>query len=374
MKKSLLLCGTAALGSLLLVACSEDSSSSAGLGENACLLNSTEEGVTITCGSEKIGIIKTSSDGVYGASCMAEALKDDSGYKLVCGGDSVGVVYNGEHGINGVPGTNGNPGTKGDDGASCDAKPAESGNGYDLYCGGVKKGTITNGSNGVGKAGTSCTAKATTNGYDLYCGDEKVSSISNGNDGDDGKSCSIEETEDGGVTLTCETDDGPVSYTVEGGAKGERGYGCTSQSYVGYTVITCQTGETTSKKDTILAAGYKKCGSGASLTIYNSLTDTCMGSTVEHYTCGTLTAILREDDFCENGTIYNGDDYWTAATTYPRALYGKCGDSYYLIATQWCDDGENIVDRYQLCGTSGKLYDLSTQTCTEDEIGNKDNN
>ena len=45
------------------------------------------------------------------ASCSAEALSDSSGFKIVCDGDSVGVVKNGE---------DGKAGEKGDDGEGCD--------------------------------------------------------------------------------------------------------------------------------------------------------------------------------------------------------------------------------------------------------------
>ena len=39
--------------------------------------------------------------GLDGASCTAEALSDGSGYKVLCGGDSVGVVLNGTDGVDG---------------------------------------------------------------------------------------------------------------------------------------------------------------------------------------------------------------------------------------------------------------------------------
>ena len=51
--------------------------------------------------------------GEDGASCTAEALADSSGYKIICGGDSVGVVLNGEKGDKG---DQGEQGPKGDSG------------------------------------------------------------------------------------------------------------------------------------------------------------------------------------------------------------------------------------------------------------------
>ena len=49
--------------------------------------------------------------GDQGESCTVEPITD--GYKVVCGGDSVGVVLNG---INGTPGEKGDPGKDGSDG------------------------------------------------------------------------------------------------------------------------------------------------------------------------------------------------------------------------------------------------------------------
>ena len=58
-------------------------------------------------------------------SCSTKELKDKSGLKIVCNGDSIGVVLNGEKGakgeagLNGENGSDGKAGKDGDDGASC---------------------------------------------------------------------------------------------------------------------------------------------------------------------------------------------------------------------------------------------------------------
>ena len=55
--------------------------------------------------------------------CSAKKLEDAKGFKILCNGDSVGVVRNGNDGVDGINGTNGSagiqgiPGEKGDDGA-----------------------------------------------------------------------------------------------------------------------------------------------------------------------------------------------------------------------------------------------------------------
>ena len=53
------------------------------------------------------------------STCTTKELKDKSGIKIICGGDSVGVVLNGKNGANGKDGSNGKDGTSGKDGVSC---------------------------------------------------------------------------------------------------------------------------------------------------------------------------------------------------------------------------------------------------------------
>ena len=56
--------------------------------------------------------------GVAGTSCTVEQLPDSSGFKVLCDGDSVGVVLNGEKGEQGDKGEDGNDGKDGQDGKS----------------------------------------------------------------------------------------------------------------------------------------------------------------------------------------------------------------------------------------------------------------
>ncbi len=56
--------------------------------------------------------------GEAGTSCTMESLPDSSGFKVICGGDSVGVVLNGEKGEQGDKGEDGNDGKDGQDGKS----------------------------------------------------------------------------------------------------------------------------------------------------------------------------------------------------------------------------------------------------------------
>ena len=53
------------------------------------------------------------------ATCTTKELKDKSGVKIICGGDSIGVVLNGKDGADGKDGKNGTDGKDGDDGTGC---------------------------------------------------------------------------------------------------------------------------------------------------------------------------------------------------------------------------------------------------------------
>ena len=78
------------------------------------------------------------SDGKDGASCSAEPLSDNSGYKIMCGEDSVGVILNGE------------TGAAGENGTSCSVEMLTDGTGYKVVCGEDSVGVILNGSDGNG--------------------------------------------------------------------------------------------------------------------------------------------------------------------------------------------------------------------------------
>ena len=89
-------------------------------------------------------------------SCTTKEFKDKSGLKIICNGDSIGVVLNG---VNGKDGEKGNPGAAGKDGE----------NGTD-----GKNGT--NGTNGTnGKDGAGCTiVKQTDTSATIKCGDSTM--------------------------------------------------------------------------------------------------------------------------------------------------------------------------------------------------------
>ena len=71
------------------------------------------------------------AEGSVAATCSTEPLPDGSGVKILCGGDSIGVVLNGKDGAQGKPGVQGKQGVAGKDGADgapgADGKDGEDG-------------------------------------------------------------------------------------------------------------------------------------------------------------------------------------------------------------------------------------------------------
>ena len=114
----------------------------------------------------------------------------------------------GKNGKDGKNGTNGTNGTNGSSGKSCSAVAID--NGYKIVCGGDFVGVVLNGENGAkgdsGVAGTSCSAEEDSVGVKITCTDGKSFTLSNGADGSDGKNCEIARDTNGVITLTCGED------------------------------------------------------------------------------------------------------------------------------------------------------------------------
>jgi len=140
---------------------------------------------------------KDGADGANGANCIAVDTTDEAsnhtGYKLMCGKELMGVIWNGvngKDGVNGDPGEDGakgNPGENGDpgmDGTNCTVADTtdevNNRTGYNFTCGGEHKGTIWN-----GEAGTSCNVEELPNGigYKILCGGDSVGAMLNANIG-----------------------------------------------------------------------------------------------------------------------------------------------------------------------------------------------
>ncbi|MBO5533257.1 MAG: fibrobacter succinogenes major paralogous domain-containing protein [Fibrobacter sp.] len=135
----------------------------------------TSETSLRVCANGKWRAATQNSNGTIDFHCETESLADSSGLKIICGGDSIGVVLNGRNGVNGSDGKNGTDGKNGSGDAS--AK-----NGVDGKDG-------ANGKDGKdGKDGTSCTAVTLrdNSGMKILCGGDSVGVVLNGHDGEKG--------------------------------------------------------------------------------------------------------------------------------------------------------------------------------------------
>ena len=130
----------------------------------------TSEGSTRVCADGKWFSI--AGDTLYEQSgkllCETEKLSDNSGIKIICNGDSVGVVFNGQDGKDGSDGADGAPGQQGPQGykgfSGADGKEGPKG----------EKGG--DGAEGVaGADGASCTLKTIDElSVRVYCGEDSV--------------------------------------------------------------------------------------------------------------------------------------------------------------------------------------------------------
>ena len=201
-------------------------------------------GMKLVCGGDSVGVIlngingedgKDGKNGKNGTSCTTKALKDSSGVKIICDGDSVGVVLNGESGQDGKNGKNGKDGQDGKNGTSCSAEEIADGSGMNIICNGKKVGVILNGENG--NNGSSCIAEeiADGSGMNIICNGNVVGTILNGKDG---KSCTAKALEDAsGMDIIC---DGKSIGTILNGQEGKQGTSCVvKESTFESLTVTC---------------------------------------------------------------------------------------------------------------------------------------
>ena len=162
------------------------------------------------------------TDGADGVSCYTKELKDKSGFKIICGEDSVGVLKNGidgEDGKDGATGKTGKTGADGEDGEDCASCTVEQiSSGFKVICYGDSIGVLKNGVNGTnGKNGESCTVARNEkdDGAVVTCGKTKVD-IKDGATGADGDGCSVTSTAMG-ATVTCESGEGITTASISNG-------------------------------------------------------------------------------------------------------------------------------------------------------------
>jgi uncharacterized protein (TIGR02145 family) len=139
------------------------------------------------------------ADGRDGTGCTVEPKPSGGGYNVLCGGEVVGTLSNGEKGADGAPGAAGvagATGAKGDKGeAGADGATGPAGVAGADGAAGVAGPAGPAGADGAN--GTSCTVQSKTGGYNVICGGENVGELLNGVPGQQGVqgasgvSCSI---------------------------------------------------------------------------------------------------------------------------------------------------------------------------------------
>ena len=147
-----------------LPACDEENVGKIVFAEDSAQAYYCADGKWTTLKGEQGEAGKDGTDGKVGSDgkgCIAEAI--DNGYKILCGGDSIGVLLNGEQGEKGeqgeqgIQGEKGEQGEKGLDGASCTAVALEDNSGFNVICGGDTIGVLKNGEKGeAGENGSGC--------------------------------------------------------------------------------------------------------------------------------------------------------------------------------------------------------------------------
>ena len=141
-----------------LPACGEENVGEIVFAEDSAQVYYCADGKWTTLKGEQGEAGKDGTDGEVGSDgkgCTAEAI--ENGYKILCGGDSIGVLLNGEQGEQGIQGEKGEQGEKGLDGASCTAVALEDNSGFNVICGGDTIGVLKNGEKGeAGENGSGC--------------------------------------------------------------------------------------------------------------------------------------------------------------------------------------------------------------------------
>ena len=144
------------------------------------------------------------AEGSVAATCHSEALANGSGIKVVCGGDSIGVLLNGVDGQDGAQGKQGEKGSAGDVGkAGTDGSSGNAG---------------SDGKDGVdGKDGEDGAPGA--DGKDGKNGEDGAPGINgkngqDGRNGQDGTGCSLEKIDEQQVRIIC-GNDSTILYSGE---------------------------------------------------------------------------------------------------------------------------------------------------------------
>lgn len=204
-----------------VVACGDSGSdNAANVADNrSCVTEELNDksGLKVICDGDSIGVVlygKDGKDGVDGKSCTTKQVKD--GIQVTCGDNDPVTILNGKDGKNGTDGKDGKDGA--------DGKSAYELSGFD--------GTLAEWLESLkGADGKSCKTKEVKDGIQVTCGDEDPVTIKNGKDGD---GCTVRNT-DVAMKIICGKDSVVVSLT---GADGKTRYICADPDCSSWRVAT----------------------------------------------------------------------------------------------------------------------------------------
>ena len=323
-----------------------DDCDSASIGKTAF---ASDEGVGYVCADS--GWVPLSENSSVG--CSAEMLSDSSGYKIMCGEDSVGVILNGKEG---AKGEDGETGAAGKDGASCSAEKLSGSTGYKIVCGEDSVGVILNGETGAdGKNGTSCSVEtlADGSGYKVVCGEDSVGVILNGLDGN---GCTLTDKGNGTFSQVCGTDT-VILYKAFCGGKV---YDPVAAFCLENTLYSCGGKAYDPTESFCLAdSAYALCGGKT----YDPTNYICYEDSVYAYCAGE--AYDPAKNFCFEDSVYTacGGKSWVPGKEFcderDSSVYG-----YVQIGTQiWM--AENLNYNYNVETAASYCYNDSIENCEE---------
>ena len=378
--------------------------------------------------------------GADGTSCVAKALKDSTGFEILCGDEVVGTIKNGEDGEDGKKGDKGDKGDKGakgdtgdkgeagEDGDSCTVKPMEP-SGFKVLCDGDSVGVLVNGVDGdAGADGKSAYELAVAAGFEgdsaawlaALKGDQGVKGDTGvagadgksayelaveagfegdsaawiaslkgakgdkgdkgdtgdkgdkGDTGDAGESCVLTDNGDGTVTVSCNGATATLNKAMCGTSPYDPAVQfCASDAKVHALCHKEATGGSDLNKDGTYDVAAFFCDANDSLVAlcdgetYVTATQFCASDAKVYPLCHNVTQLgdhnaVEASALEEDGT-YDVTAYFCAAND---SLYALCkGTKTYNPELQYCDATEGVQT---LCG--GKSYDLATQMCVNDQI------
>ncbi|MBO7552022.1 MAG: hypothetical protein J6T62_10945 [Fibrobacter sp.] len=286
--------------------------------------------------------------GVDGTSCVAKALEDSSGFEMYCGDELMGVIKNGEAGAAGKDGSDGKNGTdgkntensknagSGKDGSSCTVKSFKGG--YKVLCGGDSVGVLMNGVDGDkgddGEKGKSAYELAVEAGFK---GDSAawIASLKGdkGDDGEKGKSA---------YELAVEAGFEGDSAEWVASLKGDQGESCTlTDNHDGTVTVACGTVSP-------ITISKAMCGK----TAYDPAEKFCVGFETyplceeKQRVYDPTKEFCRDDDKIE--TLCNGTPFASNQKCEDGVILTRCGatgDTYYDSTKAQCIHSVNFDDK-----------------------------